>query len=438
MGVTRRFVFLLLGGVVLMAALSIVTGGTVYIFLFYNIICFLLLGVDFFCSPGCAGIEAERLGRNTLSLYEKEELKFQLRNITSFSLKLEFRDQPPDFHFRLEGETLTGALPPGGEKIFSYTVYPQKRGIFTFKALHLKLWGRLGLCTKTCRMDLEQEYKVYPGVKNLFRYRLRVCKNRRFQQGKKQLRMRGQGTSFESLREYFPGDNYRKINWKASARMDEPIVNQYQPDKNQHVYMFVDTGRPMSYTVKGNRKLDLALNTSLVLSDVVNQNGDQSGVLVFNTEVSAMVPPGRGPEHRRKIMDTLYHVDYNRETSSYREAFTHFRRQERHRSIIFLFTDFETEDEVENILRAVPFLARNNVVVVILLEDERTERLAEKRGPGERDFYVRGMALKLLRERKRLLSLLNRRGLYCLECPPEEIEFASVNKYIEVKNRSFF
>ncbi|MFW6238012.1 MAG: DUF58 domain-containing protein [Bacillota bacterium] len=438
MGVTRRFVFLLLGGAILMAILSSVIGGMLYIFLFYNLFCFFLLGVDFYLAPDCFGIEADRCGRNTLSLYEKEKLRFQLRNRTAYRLKLELKDEPPDYNFRLEGETMEGFLSPRGRKDFSYTVYPQKRGAFVFGDLHLKLWGRLGLCTKTCSKNLEREYKVYPGIKNLSRYRLSVCKNRRFQQGRRQMRMRGQGTSFESLREYFPGDDYREINWKASARMDEPIVNQYQPEKNQHVYMFIDTGRPMSYTVKGNRKLDLALNTSLVLSDVVNQNGDQAGVLAFNTEVESMVSPGRGPEHRQKIMDTLYHVDYTRETSSYREAFTYFRQQERHRSMIFIFTDFETEDEVESILKSVPFLARNNVVVVVLLEDERTERLARKDVSGEKDFYVRGMALKLLRERKRLINLLNRKGLYCLECPAEEIEFAAVNKYIELKNRSYF
>ena len=89
-------------------------------------------------------------------------------------------------------------------------------------------------------------------------------------------------------------DEYRKITWKASARGDKPFINQYEPEKDQHVYFFIDTGRPMSYSIRGYNKLDIVVNTALILSDVVNQNGDLSGLLLFNTEVDNMIAPVKG------------------------------------------------------------------------------------------------------------------------------------------------
>jgi uncharacterized protein (DUF58 family) len=194
---------------------------------------------------------------------------------------MELKDEVPEFHFKTENKIMSGVVSPREKKDFSYVVVPMKRGSYTFKNLHIRYKGRLRLCMRIYKVDLSKEYKVYPNLKNLRKYRMTICNNRLFKQGQKTLRLLGRGTAFESLREYVPGDDYRKINWKATARSSKPIVNQYEPEKNQHVYMFIDTGRPMSYTIRGYRKLDMVVNTSLVLSDIINQNGDKSALLLF-------------------------------------------------------------------------------------------------------------------------------------------------------------
>ncbi|MDP4090763.1 MAG: DUF58 domain-containing protein, partial [Bacillota bacterium] len=377
-----------------------------------------------------------RCGGDKLSIYENEAICFEVYNKGDKSVYLELKDEIPEFHFKADRKIMAGEVPPHSKKIFEYKVIPTKRGAFTFKSIHVRCRGGLRLCMKLFKLKLDREYKVYPNLKNLRKYRLSICNNRMFKEGQRNLKILGRGTSFESLREYVYGDEYRRINWKATARGNKPIVNQYEPEKNQHVYMFIDTGRPMSYTVRGYRKLDMAVNTALVLSDVVNQNDDQSALLIFNTEVSSMVMPGKGVGHRNKIMEALYHIDYNNETSNYEDAFYYFKKKERHRSIVFLFTDFDTVEEAENLIKILPVISRNNIVIIILIKNDNLEAVGVQEVKNEKDLFDKGVALELMDERKRIIQLLNRRGVFCIECPVEQIEYNVINKYIQVKNRN--
>jgi uncharacterized protein (DUF58 family) len=290
---------------------------------------------------------------------------------------------------------------------------------------------------KMYKLNVNREYKVYPNLKNLRKYKLSLTNNRMLKQGQKNLKMLGRGTSFESLREYVTGDEYRKINWKATAREGKPVVNQYEPEKNQHVHMLIDTGRPMSYTVRGYRKLDMVVNTALILSDIVNQNGDQSGLLLFNTEVDNMIMPGKGAVHRNKMLEALYHIDHTNQTSNYEDAFYYFKRKERHRSIMFLFTDFETIEEAENMLRVLPVISKNNLLIIMLIRNESLENIGNLEVKNKEDMFNKGVALELINERKKIISLLNRRGVMCVEVEAEKLEFSTVNKYIQVKNRNY-
>ncbi len=437
MGISRRFVYLLLLGVLLLAV-ALLLQNSLTIFVVYNLIIILLLIIDYYITADNSLITVERTGREKLSIYEDEAISFTLYNKGRYRLNLELKDEIPEYHFKIKSKLMSGVILPNEKKEFQYSVIPQKRGAFTFGNLHIRYLGRLKLCTKTFKVDLAKEYKVYPNIKNLQKYRLSICNNRIFKEGKRNLKLLGNGTSFESLREYVSGDDYKKINWKATARINKPIINQYQPEKNQHVYMFIDTGRPMSYTVKGYRKLDLVVNTALVLSDVINQNGDQSAVLLFNTDVNNIIMPGKGPEHRKKIMETLYHIDYTNHTSNYQEVFQYFKKKERHRSIIFLFTDFETEEEAQNILRVLPYISKNNLVIIILIKNESVEAIREQKIKNNEDLFNKGVAIELSNERQKIIKLLNYKGIFCIECPAEKLEYTAINKYIEVKNKTYF
>lgn len=436
MSITRRYIYILSIGI-----LFLVFGGfyssSFTVFVIYNLICIALLLADYFTTVDSSFIAVERIGSDKLSIYEKEEICFSVYNKSSNKLYIELKDEMPDFHFKGDERIMKGTVPPHEKREFKYYVIPTKRGAFLFKNLHVKYEGRLKLCMKMFKVNLKRDYKVYPNMKNLRKYRLSICNNRMFKQGQRNLKILGKGTSFESLREYVSGDEYRKINWQATARINKPIVNQYEPEKNQHVHILIDTGRPMSYTIRGNRKLDMVVNTALVLSDIINQNGDQSGLLLFNTEVNSMIMPGKGTGHRNKILETLYHIDHNNETSNYDEAFYYFKRKERHRSIVFLFTDFDTIEEAQNMLKVLPIISRNNIIVLVLIKDEKLEMISQSKIESHEDLFNKGVALEFLDERKKLINLLNKRGIFCIECPAEKLEYTAVNKYIQIKNKTY-
>lgn len=382
-------------------------------------------------------LEVERLGDENLSIYEKETISISVYNKNDYEVYVELKDEIPDLYFKTFQKVMRGKIKPHEKRTFSYVVEPKKRGAFSFNNVYVKYEGKLKLCMKIFKLNLQKEYKVYPNVKNLRKYRLTLTNNRHLREGQRNLKMLGRGTSFESLREYVAGDEYRKINWKATSRRERPIINQYEPEKNQHVHIFVDSGRPMSYTVRGNRKLDLAINTALVLSDVINQNGDKSALLVFNTEVNNMIAAGKGAGHRNQILEALYHIQSTNLTSNYDEAFYHFKKNERHRSIIFLFTDFETVEEAENMLKVLPVISKNNLVVIILIRNESIEKIATSNITNTDELFNKGVALELIEDRKKIISLLNRRGVFCVECEAEKLELTAVNKYIQVKNKNY-
>jgi len=435
LSVTKKYIYLLAVGILVVFLGSFLISGVV-LFVLYNIFAATVLIVDLCSTNDKTNIFVRRIGRDKLSIFEKEAISFEVWNKSNRPIKLWLKDEPPEFHFNMEESSMEGTLLPGERKTFYYMVVPTKRGAFTFKNLHIKYEGKYGFCTKFFKINMVKEYKVYPNLKNLRKYRISICNNRKFIQGKRRLKIRGKGDSFESLREYVYGDEYRKINWSATARADKPIINQYEPEKNQHVYMLIDVGRPMSYTVRGHRKLDLVVNTAVILSDVVNQNDDKSGLLLFNTEVKSMIMPGKGVRHRSKILEALYHIEHTKDTSNYEEAFFYLKKKERHRSIIFIFTDFSTIEETENMMRVLPIISRNNIVVIVLIKDEKLEAIAKKDTKSHQDIFEKSVALELLDERKRIIGLLNRKGILCVECPAEKIEYTVINKYIQVKNKN--
>jgi uncharacterized protein (DUF58 family) len=435
--VTRRFIWLIAAGTIAVLA-GYFIGAAVQVFILYNFICFLILIVDFNLTPPSDIFDVERTGDHKLSIYEKENIIISIYNKSDHKFVMQLKDTIPDFHFVVPNKIVTKGIPPHNKMDFVYEVIPQKRGAFIFGSLNIRYISRLGLCMKSFTVPMDREYKVYPNLKALRKYHMTACSNRKFKSGLKSMKMLGRGTSFESLREYIPGDEYRRINWKATARESKPIINQYEPEKDQHVYALIDSGRPMSYSVRGYNKLDMAINTALILSDIVNQNGDKSGLLVFNTQLQGFISPGKGSDHRNKMMEALYHIKYTNYTSNYEDTFLHLKKYEKHRSIIFLFTDFDTIEEADEMQKLLHLISRNNIVIIMLIKNESLERISETKAGTEEEIFNKAVAMELLTERKNIIKSLNKLGIMCIECEIENIEITSINKYIEVKNRKYF
>ena len=433
---TKRFVILVALGLVPLGFFVFASGGSaMLIFLSYNTLILALFVADFILTPSKNAVSVYRQADTKLYFKALNHIELKIKNNWTSNLKIEIKDDLPDWHFEIISRDMMKKVPPGEESIFSYEVLPKKRGAYTFNNVYVRYDGVLGLCKKYVTLNIPEEFKVYPNLKDLSKYRLIMQKHRLLTHGQKRITLRGNGSEFESLRDYVDGDDYRKINWMATARMNKLIVNQYEAEKNQPVYVLLDTGRSMSYSIKGYKKLDYSINAALILSDIVNQKGDNSGLLVFNTDIAGLVPAGKGEAHRNTLMEALYHVEDSNTVSDYHGAFFHLLSVQKRRSIVFIFTDFETTEEAKELLEAVPIISRRHVPVIVLTVNESLENIAKATGSTVQGIYNEAMAESLLAERKGIIRALNQRGVICLETYAENFAIDTVNQYLLLKER---
>lgn len=431
---TKKLIVLAGVGVVL-TGLSAMAYMHVFVFFLYNVLLLILVGVDYWLSK--VVFEIERDYEPKLSLFAEEEMGFTVYNKSELPLWIKIKDTLPDFHFNLVTDYAEGEVKPHEKKRLFYLLQPKKRGIYEFTEIYVAYLSRFKLLYRHAAYTLAAEVKVYPNIKDLRKYRLMVFGGYVMRGGKKVWNQRGEGLEFESLREYIYGDAYGKINWQATASMNKPIINQYEIEKNQDIIALIDSGRAMSYEVRGYKKLDLAINTALILSDIANISGDKSGLMVFNTEVQQYVKPASGGVHRNKLLEALYTIDYSRETSHFGAAFAYLTHQQKKRSILFMFTEFETMDEASEYMKVLPQIAKRHLVILFMMVKEKVVELTTSTALEDQALFVKGAALEILGERKKIIASLRRSGIMCIECLPESLTTEVINHYISLKRKNF-
>ena len=432
MSVTRRYVYLTAAG----GAVTVLLwpfGAYGMVFLLWNFLLLGLLVLDSILTPGVKFIQTRRETDDTLYFKTENQVTFYVKNKSSQMLNIEGKDDS-NRHFQIIEESPPCWVAPQKEQAFTYITIPSKRGSFVFENLHLRYIGVLGLCKKHVVINNPIDYKVYPNIKDLSKYRLMVQKNRLLPQGEKLIRQYGMGADFENLRSYVEGDDYRKINWQATARESKLIVNQYQIERNQPVYILLDTGRPMSYTVKGYKKLDYAINAAIILSDIVNQQGDKAGLVVFDACVKSHITPGQGAGHKNIIMETLYHVNDNRLTANYEAAFQAL--SQKRRSLVFIFTDFEVLEEAEDLIAHMAMLKKRHLPIVVFMKNEALNNLAEKPATRKFDKILKETAEEFQQERKNIFRKLNAMGIPNVESTAENFALSAVNRYITIRDKN--
>jgi len=433
MGITKTYVYLTAFGIVLTIA-AWPFGFYMTIFLFWNLLLLGLLCMDAFITPSARCLITRRESEAKLYFKAENTVTFHVKNTFRQGLDITARDESLRF-FTVPEKNQTHFVEAGQEQEYSYTVTPTKRGSFTSTRIFLQYTGIMGLCKKYTTVEIPTTYKVYPNVRDLSKYRLMLQKSRLLPKGDKNLRQYGTGAEFESLRQYVEGDDYRKINWRATARENKLMVNQYQIERDQPVYIMLDIARPMSYTVNGYKKLDYAINAALVLSDIVNQQGDKVGLLVFDSKVQANILPGQGASHRAHLMETLYNVADNRQTADYEGAFQSLCQRQKRRSLVFIFTDFEILEEAEDLIAHIKILKRRHLPVVVFMQNEGLTKLAETTDtPGAYDKILRSTAQEFVMERKKILRTLNVMGIPSVESDAENFTVSAVNRYLQAVN----
>jgi uncharacterized protein (DUF58 family) len=348
---------------------------------------------------------------------------------------VQIRDTPPAA-FITSSLFVGGKVGPATTSTFSYTTRPTARGRYRFGDLTLRWRTPLGLLWRQRTIPLAEEIRVYPNLMEVQKYDLLARKGLLRQMGLRAARLLGRGTEFESLREYQSDDDYRRINWKATARRHRPITTLYETERSQRLIVMVDLGRMMLTRVGELTKLDAAVNAALLLCYVALAHGDRVGLLSFADGVHAYTPPRRGRGHFYRIVEQLYAVRAQPVESDYAHAFARLRTDLRGRALVTLFTDLNEPEVARLIAGHLMLLARHHLPLCVAMRDPTTQAWADLHPTEGHELYAKVVAGSLLEERLRVLDELRRAGVLTVDVQADQLTPATINRYLEMKARA--
>jgi uncharacterized protein (DUF58 family) len=268
------------------------------------------------------------------------------------------------------------------------------------------------------------------------KYDLLLRKNRLWELGLRNAKIFGSGTEFERLRDYLPDDEYRRINWKATARRGKPISVEYETERSQNIIALLDIGRMMRSPVGDVAKLDYAINAVLLLAYVAAQKGDKVGVMTFADQVNAWLAPRGGKGQFQRMLEVLYGVDSQAVEPDYNVAFGYLAARQSKRSLVLVFTDLTGSISTEALLAQMARLRQRHLAVLVTLRDPTVQRLAHQAISDSATLYQRTVAERLLDERRLTLDRLQRRGVHTLDVAADELSVAVINRYLELKAKT--
>ena len=401
----------------------------------YALLALVLFVLDWRLAGRVDRFEVGRHHDTKLSLGAENVILVSVRNRSRRGTKFTVRDEAPEA-FKIETRTLEGEVQPLGKWQGSYHLQPLRRGDYQFGDLHLRWFGPLGLIQRQGRIPASEPVKVYPNLLDVRMYDLLLRKNRLQELGLRTTRMFGEGTEFERLREYLPDDEFRRINWKATARRHRPVTVQYQTERSQTVIAVLDTGRMMQAPVANIAKLDYAVNAVLFLSYVATGKGDRVGVMTFADDVDHYLAPRQGRGQFYRTLEVLYAVDAQQVEPNYRKALTYLAVKQRRRALVVIFTDLTSGLSMDTLVAQVSLLARSSLPLVVTISDPDVYAAAHQRPRDSLAVYQRAAASQILDERRVVLETLQKRGVLTLDVPANQLSMSVINRYLELKGRT--
>lgn len=380
------------------------------------------------------GIRGVRVIGDKMSNGDDNDVFIDIDNIYGFSVKTTVIDEVP-FQFQYRDSYHTTPLTSGERKRITYTLRPVKRGEYKFGALNVFVSTILELVQRRYRFDIGKSVKVYPSYLQMRKYELLAHTQRLTEIGVKRIRKLGHSMEFEHIRKYVRGDDYRTINWKASARTSELMVNHYTDEKSQHVLCIIDKGRVMKMPFEGMTLLDYSINATLVLANIAIQKQDKAGLITFSHKVASMLPPDRSLVQMYRIQEALYAEKSNFMESDFEKLYAGINSVARQRSLIILFTNFETLSGLQRNILAFQSIASKHLLVVVFFENTELYSLINSTPNNVEEIYHKTIAEKFAYEKKLIVKELERYGIHPVFTSPKNLTVDVINKYIEIKAR---
>ena len=380
------------------------------------------------------GFFARRDTLDKLSNGDDNPVQIVLENQYLFPVRISVIDELP-FQFQVRDKEFKLNIDSGKSKTIEYDLRPVKRGEYSFGAVNVFVKSPIGFMQRRYRFSQDMMVPVYPSFMQMRKFELLAISNQLTDAGIKKIRRRGNNAEFEQIKEYVAGDDYRTINWKATARKNKLMINQYQDEKSQQVYSVIDMGRIMRMPFEGLSLLDYAINSSLVISNIAMLKQDKAGIITFSNRVQAILPADRRNAQLRKILELLYNQKTGYLESDYEHLYATIKTKINQRSLVLLYSNFESLSGLQRQLKYIRRLAKDHLLVVIFFENTELRSFIDTGATSAEEIYNKTIAEKLAYEKKLIVKELEKYGIQSILTAPQQLSVNTINKYLELKAR---
>jgi uncharacterized protein (DUF58 family) len=380
------------------------------------------------------GVKGERILPEKFSNGDENPVRLVIQNFFTFNILVTIIDEIPE-QFQERNFKIDRKLKATSTTEIEYKLRPVERGEYHFGKLNIYVTSIFGLIARRFSYNDGGMVPNYPSFMQLRKYDLLAMSNNLHQYGIKKIRKIGHTMEFEQIKDYVLGDDLRTINWKATAKRNQLMVNQFQDEKSQPIYSVIDKGRVMKMPFEGLTLLDYAINAALVISNVALKKQDKAGILAFSKKVENIVVAERRTSQMNLILETLYNVNTDYFESDFGRLYGDVKRNITNRSLMLLYTNFETLDGLHRQLPYLKGIAKNHLLVVIFFKNTELNALISEQAETVQQAYDKVIAEKFAFEKRLIVNELQKYGIQSILTEPENLTIDTINKYLEIKAR---
>ena len=379
-------------------------------------------------------IEASRILPDKFSNGDKNQIELSITNNYPILIYVEVIDEVPE-QFQIRDFKIKESIASRKTRSIQYHLKPTERGEYHFGNLNIYACSILNLVAKRFTFNNGAMVPTYPSFKQLKKFELLNINQNSLEYGLKKVRRLGHSMEFEQIKDYVLGDDLRTINWKATAKRNQLMVNQFQDEKSQPVYSIIDKGRIMKMPFGGLSLLDYAINATLVISNIVLKKHDKAGMFSFSKRIENVVVAERRSSQMQLILESLYNVKTDFFESDFSRLYASLKRHITHRSLILMYTNFETLDGLNRQLPYLKAIAKSHLLVVIFFKNTELDILTKNKAETVQQVYDKVIAEKFAFEKRLIVNELKKYGIYSILTTPENLTVDTINKYLEIKAR---
>jgi len=380
------------------------------------------------------GVSATRTLPDRFSNGDQNHISFSVENHYPFSIKTQLIDEVP-IQFQKRDFIINRKLKKGENWQHIYSLRPVERGNYHFGNMNVFVKTVLGIIERRYTFDLQHDISVYPSFLQLQNIELMTFAKMQNRLGLKSIRRIGNNKEFEQVRNYVVGDELKHMNWKATARKSKLMVNQFRDEREQEIYCLIDMGRSMKMPFNEMSLLDYAINSTLALSKVVLKNYDKIGLITYSNRIQTVVPSDNKNSQMQKIMESLYRQKTDFKESTMEPLFTFIKRKITHRSLLIIFTNFESVISMQRNMEVLKQLRRSHLVILISFENMELEKVISEKAHNLESVYLKATAEKFIFEKRIFMQDLQQIGIQSILSTPDGLSTNTINKYLEVKHR---